>query len=150
VSPRAAAEVAMAAAQLEPPARLAVIGSSLGGYYATWVAERLGCRAVLLNPAVRPYQDLKDHLGRQPVFYSDATIDMKPEYLDELLALEVRAITVPERYFLIAATGDKLIDWRTMVARYPGCRHLVIEGSDHEISDFDRYAGEVLRFCDIQ
>lgn len=150
VSPRAAAAVALAAARLDCESKLALVGSSLGGYYATWVAERLGCRAALLNPAIRPYEDLKQHLGRQPVFYSTETIDVKPEYLDELLALEVPAITRPERYFLVSATGDRLIDWHTMVERYRGCRQRVIEGSDHEISDFDRYAGEVLEFCGIQ
>jgi uncharacterized protein len=149
-SPRAAAEVALAAAQLEPTERLVLIGSSLGGYYATWLAEKLGCRAVLLNPAIRPYEDLKGHLGRQPVFYSNNSIEMKPEYLDELLALEVARITRPERYFLLAATGDQLIDWRTMVERYVDCRQRVIEGSDHEISDFAHYASEVLAFCGVR
>jgi predicted esterase YcpF (UPF0227 family) len=148
-SPRAAAEIALVAAQLEPTERLALIGSSLGGYYATWVAERLGCRAVLLNPAIRPYEDLKAYLGRQSVFYSNASIDMKPEYLDELLALDVPTITRPERYFLIAATGDQVIDWRTMADRYPDCRKRVIEGSDHELSDFAQYADEVLAFCGV-
>jgi len=148
-SPRAAAEIALVAAQLEPTEQLALIGSSLGGYYATWVAERLGCRAVLLNPAIRPYDDLKSHLGRQSVFYSNGSIDMKPEYLDELLALEVPRITRPERYFLIAATGDQVIDWRTMVDRYPGCRQRVIEGSDHELSDFSQHAADVLAFCGV-
>lgn len=149
VSPRAAAEIALVSAQLEPSEQLALIGSSLGGYYATWVAERLGCRAVLLNPAIRPYDDLKAHLGQQSVFYSNATIDMKPEYLDELLALEVPRITRPERYFLIAATGDQVIDWRTMVERYPGCHQRVIEGSDHELSDFSQHADDVLAFCGV-
>jgi predicted esterase YcpF (UPF0227 family) len=148
-SPRAAAEIALAAAQLEPPEKLAVIGSSLGGYYATWLAEKIGCRAVLLNPAIRPYEDLKTHLGRQPVYFSDASIDMQPEYLDELVALDVAHITRPERYFLVAATGDQVIDWRAMVEKYMGCRRHVIEGSDHEISDFARYAAEVLAFCGI-
>ena len=149
-SPRAAAEVALAAAQLEPTEQLALIGSSLGGYYATWLAERLGCRAVLLNPAIRPYEDLKAHLGRQPVFYSDASIEMKPEYLDELLALEVPRITHPGLFFLVAATGDQVIDWRTMVERYAVCRQRVIEGSDHELSDFAHYAAEVLAFCGVR
>jgi hypothetical protein len=148
-SPRAAAEIALAAAQLEPPEKLSVIGSSLGGYYATWLAEKLRCRAVLLNPAIRPYEDLKAHLGKQPVYFSDASIEMKPEYLDELLALEAPRITRPERYFLIAATGDQVIDWHAMVERYVDCPTRVIEGSDHELSDFATYAGEVLAFCGI-
>lgn len=148
-SPRRAIEVAQAACTLEDPARLVLIGSSLGGYYATWLAEHIGCRAVLLNPAITPYEDLKAHLGQQPVYFSDASIDMKPEYLDELLALDTPRITRPERYFLVAATGDEVIDWRTMVAKYAGCRQRVIEGSDHQIGDFAQVLPEVLAFCGV-
>jgi hypothetical protein len=148
-SPRAAAQVIEAAARLEDPGRLAVIGSSLGGYYATWLAERSGCRAVLLNPAITPYEDLRAHLGTQPVFFSERTIEVRPEYMDELRAIEVPAITRPERYFLVAATGDELIDWRTMAAKYAGCRQRIVEGSDHQLSDFAAYLGEVLAFCGV-
>lgn len=146
-SPRAAAELIEAMAATEDPARLVLIGSSLGGYYATWLAERTGCRAVLLNPAIRPYEDLRAHLGVQPVFFSDAQVDMRPEYLDELLALDTPRITRPERYFLLAATGDEVIDYRSMVAKYVGARQHVIEGSDHQIAEFAQYLDEVLAFC---
>jgi len=146
-SPRHAVELALAAARLDDPARLALIGSSLGGYYATWIAERLGCRAVLLNPAIAPYEDLKPHLGRQPVFHSQASIDLRPEYLDELRAIDTPRITRPECYLLLAATGDELIDYRTMIARYAGCRQRVIAGSDHQLSDFQDHLDEVLEFC---
>lgn len=148
-SPRQAIELAQAACRLEDPARLVLIGSSLGGYYATWLAEHTGCRAVLLNPAITPYDDLKAHLGRQPVYFSDTSIDMRPEYLDELLALDTPRITRPDRYLLVAATGDEVIDWRTMVAKYERCRQRVIDGSDHQIADFDRHLPEVLAFCGI-
>lgn len=147
-SPRLAIDLLLAATRLEDPARLALVGSSLGGYYATWLAERIGCRAALLNPAITPYVDLKDHLGPQPVFFSDASIDMKPEYIDELKAFDTPRITRPERYYLLAATGDAVIDYRTMVAKYAGCRQRVIEGSDHQIEDFAQYLDEVLAFCD--
>jgi hypothetical protein len=148
-SPRAAAGLAFALASGVPAESLALIGSSLGGYYATWLAERLGCRAVLLNPAIAPARDLEAHLGRQPVYFSDAEIDFRPEHLEELRQLDTPAITRPERYFLIAATGDTLIDYRTMTARYAGARQRVIEGSNHELSDFDRHIDEVLEFCGI-
>ncbi len=147
-SPRAAANVALAAAALEDPARLALIGSSLGGYYATWVAEQIGCRAVLLNPAVTPARDLAAHLGRHPVFFSDQTIELTADHLAELLALDTARITRPERYLLVAATGDEVIDCGAMVAKYADCRQRVIEGSDHALSDFERYLDEVLDFCD--
>lgn len=146
-SPRAAARIIEAAARLEDPQRLSLIGSSLGGYYATWLAERIGCRAALLNPAIAPYDDLRAHLGVQPVFFCEQNIEMKAEYLDELRALDTPAITRPERYFLVAATGDEVIDWRTMLAKYTGCRRRVIQGSDHQLGDFAAYLDEVLEFC---
>jgi predicted esterase YcpF (UPF0227 family) len=147
-SPRAASQLALDAARTKPSDRVALIGSSLGGYYATWVAEQLGCRAVVLNPAIDPARDLQVHIGRQAVFFSDDEIDFRPEYIDELRALDTR-ITKPERYFLIAATGDAVIDYRTMVAKYLGARQIVIEGGNHELSDFAQYVDEVLSFCGI-
>ena len=134
---------------MEAPDQLVLIGSSLGGYYATWIAEQLGCRAVLLNPAIKPYEDLRPYVGMQAVYGSDATIDFKPQYLEELQAIDTPRIARPERYFLIAATGDELIDYRTMVAKYAGARHLIIEGSDHQITDFPKVLNEVLAYCGI-
>jgi uncharacterized protein len=148
VSPRAAVNVALASAALEDPAKLALVGSSLGGYYATWVAEQLGCRAVLLNPAVSPYRELATQLGRHPVYFSDQTIEWTADHLAELQAVDTARITRPERYLLVAATGDEVIDWTTMAAKYAGCRQRVIQGSDHALSDFDRYLEEILGFCD--
>jgi predicted esterase YcpF (UPF0227 family)/prolyl-tRNA editing enzyme YbaK/EbsC (Cys-tRNA(Pro) deacylase) len=148
-SPRAAARLIEAAARLEDPRRLALIGSSLGGYYATWLAERLGCRAALLNPAITPYEDLRGHLGPQAVFFSAQTIEVKPEYMDELHALDTPRISRPERYFLLAATGDEVIDWRTMAAKYAGCRQRIIDGSSHELADFASHLDEVLAFCGV-
>jgi predicted esterase YcpF (UPF0227 family) len=130
-----------------PADSLAVIGSSLGGYYATALAEATGCRAVLLNPAVRPAQGLAQHIGPQTAWHSEDQFEFLPEYIDELVALEVARITQPERYFLIAATGDEVLDWREMVAHYPGARQRVIDGGDHGLSDFDLYIDEVLAFC---
>lgn len=148
VSPRAAVNVALASAALEHPDKLAVIGSSLGGYYATWLAEQIGCRVVLLNPAVFPLRELAGQLGRHPVFFSDQTVEWTVDHLAELQAVDTAGITRPERYLLVAATGDEVIDWTTMVAKYAGCRQRVIQGSDHALSDFDRYLDEILDFCD--
>ena len=132
-----------------PAAQLTLIGSSLGGYYATWLAEQLGCRAVLLNPAVTPPRDLEQYVGAGSAWHSDEPFEFKLEYLDQLRALAVNRITAPQRYFLIAATGDEVLDWRQMVAHYAGARQLVIDGSDHGISDFERYLDQVLQFCGI-
>lgn len=130
------------------PREVALIGSSLGGFYATWLAERIGCRAVLLNPAIRPQADLDQHVGVQPVYFSDERIEFLREYLGQLDAIDTPAITQPGRYYLLAATGDTVIDYRTMVAKYAGARQRVIEGSNHELSDFALYLDDVLAFCD--
>ena len=149
-SPRSAVDLVLQLLQNLSPTSIALIGSSLGGYYATWLAERLGCRAVLLNPAITPARDLEAHLGRQPVYFTDDEIDFRPEYLAELREIDTPVITRAQRYFLVAATGDTLIDYRAMTDKYKGARQRVIEGSNHELSDFALYMDEVLDFCGIE
>ncbi len=126
----------------------AVIGSSLGGFYATALAEATGCRAALINPAVWPARDLAKYIGEQQAWHSDDSFYFRPDYLGELQALTVERITQPQRYLLLAATGDEVLDWREMSARYAGAHQHVIEGSDHGLSDFEQYLDEVVRFCD--
>ncbi|WP_118182223.1 YqiA/YcfP family alpha/beta fold hydrolase [Paraburkholderia phosphatilytica] len=128
--------------------RLVVVGSSLGGYFATHLAEKHGWPAVLLNPAVVPQRDLSHYLGEQPLWHGGGSIVVEPRHLDELRALAVPAVTRPERYYLIAATGDEVLDYREMLAHYPGANTKLIEGSDHAISEFPQYVDEVLAFCD--
>jgi len=148
-SPSLAMELALSLAGGVPADELTVIGSSLGGYYATWLAERLGCRAVLLNPAIVPRLDLAPYVGVTTQYHSDQPFEFKHGYIEELRALEVARITRPERYYLIAATGDEVLDYRDMVAHYAGARQQVIAGSDHAISEFAGYVDEVLRFCRV-
>jgi predicted esterase YcpF (UPF0227 family) len=146
-SPKEAVELALVLAERHAPGQLAIVGSSLGGFYATWLAERLGCRAVLLNPAVNPLTNLEQHVGVTTAWHSDERFEFRREYIDELAALKVDRITRPERYFLVAATGDEVLDYRDMVAHYAGARQHVIAGGDHAITDFPRYVDEVLAFC---
>lgn len=151
-SPRAAVELASQLIHAhggEPAKTVSLIGSSLGGFYATWLAEQTGCRAVLLNPAVRPPHDLEKHVGITTAYYSDAPFEFKREYIAELNAYLVEGITRPERYFLLAATGDEVLDWRDMTAHYPAARQHIIQGSDHGISEFADYVDDVLKFCGI-
>jgi predicted esterase YcpF (UPF0227 family) len=148
VSPREAID--LVERTLAPGPADTLVGSSLGGCYATHLAERHGCRAVLLNPATRPAAGLARYLGPQTMFHDPSQgFELLPRHLDELRAIEVAAITRPERYVLVAATGDELLDWREMVAAYPGARHRVIAGSDHGLSDFAAYLDEVLAFAGV-
>lgn len=132
-----------------PPESITLIGSSLGGYYATWLAEQTGCRAILLNPMVRIPVDMSPFINATTAFHSDKYFEFKPEYIDELRHLEVSNITKPERYFLIAATGDELLDWREMQAHYPNAHQIIIEGSDHGLTGFEQHVESVLNFAGI-
>jgi uncharacterized protein len=130
-----------------PRDRMAVVGSSLGGFYATCVAEDTDCRAVLLNPAVDPARDLAGHIGEQTSWHDpDDRFFFAPEFVDELRALERGPVRHPERYFAVIAKGDEVLDWREMTGRYPGIRVKLLEGSDHGLTDFDAHIEEVLSF----
>ncbi len=136
------------AAQARPGEKIALIGSSLGGYFATHLAEKHGWHAALLNPAVVPDRDLSKYLGEQPLWHGGGSIVVEPRHIAELRALAVARITQPQRYYLLAATGDEVLDYREMLAHYPGVATHLIEGSDHGISEFADYVDEVIRFCD--
>ena len=125
----------------------ALIGSSLGGYYATFLAQAYGCRAALLNPAVMPADDLAEYVGELTSHHSGEPFVWRAEYLDELMELAVTAITRPERYFLLAASGDEVLDWQQMRDHYPGAQQRIIEGSDHAITEFADYVEQVAAFC---
>jgi predicted esterase YcpF (UPF0227 family) len=148
-SPKLAMELALDLVRGVPPEQLSIIGSSLGGYYATWLAEKLGCKAVLLNPAIVPRLDLDKHVGVSTEYHSDQPFEFKREYIDELRAFEVERISMPGRYYLLAATGDEVLDYRDMVKHYEGARQHVIEGSDHAISKYAQYVDGVLAFCGV-
>jgi len=130
-----------------PATTSGVIGSSLGGFYATIFAESLVCKAVLVNPAVDPARDLAAHVGRQTMYHStDESFDFRAEYVDELLAMTPpRPLTHPENIFAIVAKGDEVLDWREMTARYAQGPLKLIAGSDHGLSDFEAHVPDLLR-----
>ena len=125
-----------------------LVGSSLGGYYATWMAEKFALRAVLVNPGVRPYDLLVGEVGRQKNFHTGEEYDFTAQYIEEMRALEIDKIT-PERYLLLVAKGDEVIDYRHAADRYRGARQVVIEGSDHSLSDFENYLDTVFAFVGV-
>ena len=127
----------------------AVIGSSLGGFYATHVAEITGCRAVLLNPAIDPARDLARSIGETTAWHSDEPFEFRAEYIDELRALAVPRPTRPERYFAVIAKGDEVLSWQEMQGRYLGARIKLLEGSDHALSDFDDHLPDVMRLLGL-
>jgi predicted esterase YcpF (UPF0227 family) len=128
--------------------KLCLIGSSLGGFYATYLAEKNNCKAVLINPAVTPPRDLEKYVGVTTAYHSDEVFEFKSEYVEELRQFAISKISHPERYFLLAATGDEVLDWREMVSHYPSAKQHIIQGSDHGISEFADYLNLVVAFCD--
>lgn len=128
--------------------RIVIIGSSLGGFYTNYLAEKYQCKGIVLNPAVYAARELEPHVGMMTAYDSEEPFDFKAEYIDELRALQAERITDPKRYFLIAAKGDELLDWKEMVAFYPGSKQLILEGSDHGIADYATHLPAVIDFIE--
>lgn len=125
---------------------LVIVGSSLGGYYATCLAERWQCRAVVLNPVVHAARDLATQVGQHKNFHDDAPFTFLPEYVTELADMAMPPPSDPSRYYLLAATGDEVLDWRDMTQWYAGSQGHLIQGSDHGISEFADWLPDVMTF----
>lgn len=128
-------------------ASLAFVGSSLGGFYATWLAERYAARAIVINPAVRPYESLAAFRGPQHNPHTGERYELTAAHFDELRALRVERITKPERFFLLMRSGDELLDWREPVAYYGGAWQFVAGGGDHGWEAIDAELPSILRFA---
>ena len=148
-SPREAIELLRNGVVQWPSDRMAIIGSSLGGFYATALAESLRCKAVLLNPAVDPARDLARHIGETTTWHGDEPFFFQPHYVQELRDIAPGPLARPSNYFAVIATGDEVLDWREMSQRYQGAHLRIVEGSDHALSDFDDHLPHVLHFLDL-
>lgn len=136
-SPRAAMALVNEGIAAWPADRMGVVGSSLGGFYATAVAQRTGCRAALINPAVHPARDLARYIGAQTFWHEPgAHFFFRAEYVEELRALDAGALSQPQRFLVFIAKGDEVLDWREMHARFRPAQVELIEGGDHALSDF--------------
>jgi predicted esterase YcpF (UPF0227 family) len=127
----------------------AVIGSSLGGFYATALAEEFGVRAVLLNPAVDPARDLERSIGEHRAWHSDEPFYFLPQYIDELRRIAPPALTAPQRLFAVIAKGDEVLSWVEMAHRYRQARLLVLDGGDHALSDYEQHLEAVMAFLGL-
>ena len=149
-SPQAAAALIAQGTAHWPDNTSAVIGSSLGGFYATWIAVQRGWRAVLLNPAVDPARDLARYIGEQTSWHDpQERFFFAPEFVDELRALAVAQMVHPERFLAVIAKGDELLDWREMTARYGGAQQTELEGGDHALGELEQHIPQVLAFLHL-
>jgi len=132
-----------------PVEDLTFVGSSLGGFYATHLAEAYEAKAVLINPAVHPDRDLAPYLGPQRNAYTGEAYELTPGHFAELSALKVARIARPQRYLLLAQTGDEVLDYRVAVAFYAGAWQFVQGGGDHAFRDFAAQIPAILRFAGV-
>jgi predicted esterase YcpF (UPF0227 family) len=151
VSPRAA--IALVEEQLARcetrGVEATLVGSSLGGYYATYLAERHGLHAAMVNPAIVAPLELGAYIGEQTNMYTGESFRFTGEHIAELRALEVPSITHPERYWLLVETGDEVLDYRHAVAKYAGAHQTVLEGGDHSFTRWDDYLDELIAFAGL-
>jgi hypothetical protein len=142
-----AAWIARTLAGRDPARELTLIGSSLGGFYATHLAERFGARAAVINPTISPWDDLRPHAGTQTNLHSGEAFEVTDAHFRALRSLRVPRITRPERYFLLLRSGDEVLPWRDAIAFYAGASQLVLGGGDHGWTDFAGEIPAVLRFA---
>ncbi len=130
-----------------PADKVTLVGSSLGGFYATYLTEKLGMRSVLVNPAITPHEGLRTYLGAQRNLYTGDEYVLTEEHLAQLAGLHVAKPARMKNYLLMHTTGDELLDWRVAVDHYHGCRQVIVQGGDHGFSEFGNYLDIVLEFA---
>jgi predicted esterase YcpF (UPF0227 family) len=144
-SPREAWSLMLSVVQHWPAETTVVVGSSLGGFYATALAYHIGCRAAFINPAVAPARDLARHIGEQTSFHHPGDrFFFQPAFIDEFQAISPYPVQAPPHWWLLVAQGDEVLDWQEMVAAYPGCPIKVLPGSDHAVSDFEAHLPDLV------
>jgi len=146
-SPREA--IALATGLIARHGVTAVVGSSLGGYYATYLAETFDLKAVLVNPAVVAHLSLQKYIGPQRWLYTGEAFDFGPEQIDELRAIEVPVLSKPERFLLLVEEGDETLDYRNAVSRYAGARQTVLPGGDHSFTRWGDYLDPIIEFAGL-
>jgi predicted esterase YcpF (UPF0227 family) len=145
--PVAAMALLEAAVCAAPVDEVTLIGSSLGGFYASYLTEKYGMRSVLVNPAITPHEGLRNYLGQQKNLYSGEEYLLTEEHLQQLAGFQVRKPARLDKYLLLHTTGDELLDWRVGATHYHGCRQIIVQGSNHGFAEFSDYIGIVLNFA---
>ncbi|WP_111642774.1 YqiA/YcfP family alpha/beta fold hydrolase [Marinimicrobium alkaliphilum] len=132
---------------LQAAGPVVLMGSSLGGYWCTWLAERYDLKAVLINPSVKPWAFMPEYLEVDlKGYHTDDSYRLHAHHVDEIKAVYVDALTRKDNYWLLAQTGDETLDYREAVARYQGCKQTIEEGGDHSFQNFDRHLPELIAF----
>ncbi|WP_420378223.1 esterase YqiA [Vibrio scophthalmi] len=126
--------------------QIALVGSSLGGYLSMWLNQKFGFKAVLINPAIKPYELLADFLGPQKNPYTQEEYCLQACHIEELKALDTEVIANPSDFWLLQQTGDEVLDYRQAVSKFAGAKQTVIEGGDHSFVGFEYYPAAIVEF----
>jgi len=126
-----------------------LVGSSLGGYYAAWLSQKHDLRAVLINPAVVAPLSLEEWVGTQTNLYTGEAFEFTYEHIAQLEALEVAQLDRPENIWLLAETGDEVLDYRDAVEKYAGAEQTILPGGNHGFSRWNNFLDEVLSFAGL-
>ena len=125
------------------------VGSSLGGFYATYLAEKYSGSAVLINPSVKPYETLRAHLGENQFFFDEGCWEFDESHIQQLETMKVEEITEPQRYLVLLQTGDETLDYREAESKYKDSQCIVEQGGDHSFVDFERFIPKIMQFSKI-
>ena len=124
-----------------------LLGSSLGGHWATWLAETCDLPVVLINPAVKPSILLPEYLGVElKNYYSNEVCTLSNSDIEILVSIEKSEIFCKENYWLMTQTKDQTLDYKLAVKKYAGCRQLVEDGGNHSFADFERWVPSAIDF----
>ncbi|MGL5336698.1 MAG: esterase YqiA [Enterovibrio sp.] len=145
----AAQQLTALVAQYQKTHRLGVVGSSLGGYFATWLNFSYSLPAVLVNPAVAPYLLLKDHLGAQQNPYTGERYLLEEAHMAQLQQFEVEQICDPHSLWLLQQQGDEVLDHRQAVVKYRDCKQTIEAGGCHAFSGFERFCAPIITFLGL-
>ncbi len=129
--------------------QIGLVGSSLGGFMSTWLNSQFGCKAVVVNPAVKPYELLVDYLGEQTNPYTNETYTLEPCHIDELKALDVQSILSPQSFWLLQQTEDEVLDYRQAVSKFAQAKQTIEQGGDHSFVGFERYPAKIIEFLEL-
>ena len=128
------------------PESVYLMGSSLGGFWATWLAEKYNLRAVLINPAVRPQDFMPAYLEVDlKSYHTDDSYRLSAHHIDEAIAVDV-PVARPNNYWLLVQTGDETLDYRQSVQKYHACKQTIEEGGDHSFQGFEDYLDACMAF----
>jgi predicted esterase YcpF (UPF0227 family) len=128
------------------PLPVVLCGSSLGGYYASCLAEDYNLKAVLINPAVRPYLLWKKHLGVNHNYYSGEAYRVTPAHIEQLREIERDPISRPANFLLLAQTGDEVLDYRDAVEKYKNSARIIQQGGDHSFRNYQKMLPVIMNF----